>query len=351
MAIAQATFEQADATLKQVQAGFDAGTQPEFEVLRARVSRDNQAPVLIRQRLNRELTLLRLKQLLDLPAAYDLQLADSLRDDSLELPAVFAARVAPVERIMASADTRAVIVQALSAPLPRRAAVDTAAADVRRTEAALSLAEAQRKPSVTRELDLQPSRLSSGCRPALGDLRTNWTVGATVEVPILTGGRQRGDELAARSDVEQSRARLQQVEELAGLDTRLAWAELLAARATWEASAGTVQQAARAHEIADVRYRRRRLDATRAVGRTSAPTAGGSHARAGGPRRSGGPRAGGAPARSAARQYGRGHGHGRWNGAIRAVDSSADSSAGAAGPRRRHPGDERARRTDTTTGG
>jgi hypothetical protein len=52
VAIAAATLEQAGATLKQTQAGFDAGTQPEFEVLRARVSRDNQSPVLIRQRAN-----------------------------------------------------------------------------------------------------------------------------------------------------------------------------------------------------------------------------------------------------------------------------------------------------------
>ena len=41
----------------------------------------------------------------------------------------------------------------------------------------------------------------------------------------------------------------------ASLDTRSAWAELLAARAAWEATAGTVQQATRAFEIADVRYR------------------------------------------------------------------------------------------------
>ena len=37
--------------------------------------------------------------------------------------------------------------------------------------------------------------------------------------------------------------------------TRSAWAELIAARAAWEATAGTVQQATRAYEIADVRYR------------------------------------------------------------------------------------------------
>ena len=74
-------------------------------------------------------------------------------------------------------------------------------------------------------------------------------------MPILTGGRQKGDEAVARADVDESRARLQQTQELASLDTRLAWAELLAARATWEATAGTVQQATRAYEIADVRYR------------------------------------------------------------------------------------------------
>ena len=74
-------------------------------------------------------------------------------------------------------------------------------------------------------------------------------------MPILTGGRQRGDELVARADVEQARMQLRQVQELAALDTRSAWAELLAARAAWEATAGTVQQATRAYEIADVRYR------------------------------------------------------------------------------------------------
>ena len=76
-----------------------------------------------------------------------------------------------------------------------------------------------------------------------------------MSVPILTGGRQKGDEMVARADVEQARVQLRQVQELAALDTRSTWAALLAARAAWEATAGTVQQATRAYEIADVRYR------------------------------------------------------------------------------------------------
>ena len=66
VAIAQATLDQAGATLSQTQAGFEAGTQPEFEVVRARVARDNQLPALIRQRVARDVALLRLKQLLEL---------------------------------------------------------------------------------------------------------------------------------------------------------------------------------------------------------------------------------------------------------------------------------------------
>src|SRR4030095_9438783 len=95
--IAAATLEQAGATLKQTQVGFEAGTQPEFEVLRARVTRDNQSPVLIRQRANRAVAFLHLKQLLELPADYQLELADTLSDESLPPAAVFAERVVSVE--------------------------------------------------------------------------------------------------------------------------------------------------------------------------------------------------------------------------------------------------------------
>ena len=254
VAIAQSTFDQAEATLKQVQAGFDAGTQPEFEVLRARVNRDNQRPIVIRQRLNRETALLRLKQLLDLPPTMDVQMPDELGDETLAPPAPFASRVAAAERaITAASDGASAIAQGLRAPLPSRAAVDSAATDVRRTEAALKLAEAQKMPSASINSSYIRVAYPGGYFPT-GEFRTNWTIGASVQVPIMTGGRQKGDEAAARADVDESRARLQQVQELAGLDTRLAWAELLAARATWEASAGTVQQATRAYEIAEVRY-------------------------------------------------------------------------------------------------
>lgn len=253
VAIAEATVRQASATLQQVAAGFDAGTQPEFEVLRARVSRDTQNPVLIRQRVNREVALLRLKQMLDLPAGADLRLAEALSDDLLPPPAVFAARVSAVESEILIADPVQVTLQS-DASLTQRAVEQEAATAVRLREAALKAVEAERRPSVTLNSNYGRVTYPSGPLWGFNSLRTNWTVGAAMQLPILTGGRQRADESIAQADVEDARLRLRQVGELAALDTRSAWAELVAARAAWEATAGTVQQAARAYDIASVRY-------------------------------------------------------------------------------------------------
>ncbi|HEY6362047.1 MAG TPA: TolC family protein [Vicinamibacterales bacterium] len=250
VAIAEATVGQATATLRQTEAGFQAGTQPEFEVLRARVSRDTQNPNLIRQRVNREVALLRLKQLLDLPADQDIALADSLSGDAAA-PPVFAARVLPIEAAIQVSDPVQV---ALRAPAPQvdRAPVKQAATAVSLREAALAAAKAERMPSVALTSLYGRVAYPDNFLPTFGLL--NWTVGVNVQMPLLTGGRQRGDELVATADLEQARVQLRQAEELAALDTRSALAELVAARAAWEATAGTVEQATRAYEIADVRF-------------------------------------------------------------------------------------------------
>lgn len=239
--IAEATVSQADATVRQLQAGFEAGAQPEFEVLRARVSRDAERPGVIRQRANREIALLRLKKLLDLPADYDLQIAATL-DGSMAPPAAFAARLQMVESQAAS-------IEAAAARTPVR----EAASVVRLREASLRAALAERRPAVSLTSNYSNVAYPTGLFPT-GDFRTNWTVGASVDFPILTGGRQRGSEAIARADLEQSRLQLRLVEEQAQLDARSAQAELTATIAVLEASDGTIEQATRAYQIAEVRF-------------------------------------------------------------------------------------------------
>ena len=251
VSIAAATLEQAGATLKQTQAGFDAGTQPEFEVLRARVSRDNQSPVLIRQRANRAVAFLRLKQLLELPADYPLELADTLSDEALPPAPVFAERVVTVEKTLRDAEAANAVLEA-NVALPERTAVEEAATTVRLREASLKLVEAQKKPSVSLNSSYGRIAYPDDLLPTFN--RSNWTIGASMTLPILTGGRQRGDEAVAIAELEQAKSQRKQVEELAALDTRSAWAELIASRVAWEATAGTVQQAQRAYQIANVRF-------------------------------------------------------------------------------------------------
>ncbi len=119
-------------------------------------------------------------------------------------------------------------------------------------EAALVAVQAERRPTVNLTSNYSRIAYPEVLLPAFN--RTNWSIGASVTMPFMTGGRQKGDEMVARADVEQARIQLRQMEELAALDTRSTWAELVAARAAWTATSGTVQQATRAYEIAEVRF-------------------------------------------------------------------------------------------------
>jgi outer membrane protein TolC len=238
--IAEATLAQAEATVRQVQVSYEAGAQPEFELLRARVARDNQHPTVIRQRANRDVAMLRLEQLLDLPADYDLQLVAPL-DGSLPPAPAFAGRLPASD------------VEPAPVEIATRNVVREAAAGVRLREASLRASLAERHPSFSITSNYTRVGYPSDFFPA-GDFRTNWTIGGAVDLPLLTGGRLRGGEITARADLEQARLQLQQVRELAQLDASSARAELAAARAAFDASAGTVEQATRAHEIAQVRF-------------------------------------------------------------------------------------------------
>jgi outer membrane protein TolC len=234
--IAEASHAQANALYEQARTMFEAGSRPEFELLRAQVARDNQQPIVIRARSQRDIAYLRLKQLLDLPPGAVLQLEAGLSESTLPPPAPFAQALAAA----AGSDLL-------------RAAVRQAEASVAAGEAAVSLARAQRLPVASVVSSFGEVAYPGGLFPT--DWRTNWTVGATVSMPIMTGGRLRADEMVAHADLAAARARLQQTQELSALDSETARQELVAAEAAWTASAGTVTQARRAYEIAELRYR------------------------------------------------------------------------------------------------
>lgn len=237
--IAEATLVQAERTADQVAQQRQAGRLAEFDLLRAQVTRDSQRPEVIRRRNARDIAYLRVKQLLDLPLDTPLQLVADLENAVLPPPAArLASALATAE---SGSDSR------------ERIALVQAGNDVQQREAAVQVARAQRLPivSVTSSYGgvAYPSTV-----PAFGDFRANWTVGAVAQVPVLTGGRIKAEEMSARADLAETQARLQLARELATLDDASARLALTNARGAWEATSGTVQQATRAYEIAELRY-------------------------------------------------------------------------------------------------
>lgn len=230
--IAEAQAAQAAETLRLAELGYRVGQQAEFDVLRARVARDNLAPVLIQRRTQRALAYDRLRLLLDLPLDQELALTTPL-EDAVAAPDMVAADTLAARRIPVLQADELVEVQV----------------------AQLRIARSQRLPSLSLSSQYGQVGFQSSLLPELDRFRDNWTVSAVVQVPLFTGGRTRGDVVSARAGVAQARAQLQQARELALLDTRSALAQLSAARATAQASAGTVEQAERAYGIAELRYR------------------------------------------------------------------------------------------------
>ena len=278
VSIAESTLVQTERTYRQTSLARTVGSTSEFESLRARVSRDNQRPVVIQARALRSTAYDRLRQLLDVPLSTPLELTTTLRDDAVVPAAIAAAPPAPAARVLpaslrldASADE--LLAAALSEDAAAAGAVDSAVAAVDTTadgrnvvrqaganvdaqRQLLRVTRGQRLPALALTGNYQRFAYPSGGVPtALNQYFPNFTVGVGLSLPILTGGRIRGEELQAQANLAEAEQRLDQSRELAALEARVAVNELVRAQSALLASAGTAEQAGRAFQIAEVRFR------------------------------------------------------------------------------------------------
>jgi outer membrane protein TolC len=235
VAIAQASLAQTERVLEQTKLGKEVGDVSEFDLLRAQVTRDNQKPALIQAQSNRDVAYLRLKQLLEIPAADSIALATSL-DDSTAAGQVAAA--------MTAAGLDAAV----------RAPVRQLEQSVIAQEGLVRAARAERYPQLQVVSGYQRLYFPNDLFPDFGNARQNWTVGVQASFPLFTAGRLRGDALVAEANLEETRQRLSQTRELSDLDTHVAMTQLEQAQAAYAASAGTAEQARRALEIDQLRY-------------------------------------------------------------------------------------------------
>lgn len=226
--ISQLSLENSEETLRLTQLRAEVGTQAEFDVLQARVARDNQRPLLIQRESSRDLAFERLRTLLDLPSNEPLRLTT------------------PVT----SAQPREITPQNIE-----RIPVQQASERLNAAREQVDAAKAQRWPSISVNSQYGLVAYSREFLPSLNSFRDNWTIGAALSIPIYTGGRIPAEIDLARAGVLEAQAQLDQTVEAARLDLESALAELRRAQAQWEATASTIAQAERAYDIARLRYR------------------------------------------------------------------------------------------------
>jgi outer membrane protein TolC len=246
VAIAESSLVLVDRTLSQVKLAREVGTAAEFDLLRATVARDNQRPVVIRAEGARTAAYLRLKQLLDLPLNAPLTLTTPIRDDA-------GARANPIGPLTLADDRILVPDTAVAA----RAPVRQAEAAVRAQESAVRAAKLARLPAL--QLSSTYQRFAyppdGSFLPSALDLYfPNWNVALGLSVPVLAGGRLRGERMVAEANLAEAQQRLQQSREGAALDALLALNQFAQAEAAYLASVGTDAQAAKAYQIAEVRF-------------------------------------------------------------------------------------------------
>src|SRR5690606_18010487 len=108
----------------------------------------------------------------------------------------------------------------------QRSAVRQAAENIIAQQSQLSATKAQRWPSLQLSSLYQRFAYPPNNVPGWDEFFPNWTVSVGLSLPIFTGGRIRGEMLAAEANVAEARERRRQAEELARLDARLAIAAL-----------------------------------------------------------------------------------------------------------------------------
>jgi outer membrane protein len=232
VAIAREAYELATAQLEQVELFRRQGTASEFDVLRARVERDNLEPSIIEATNARRLAELNLKRIINVPAEQPLALVTPLDPRLLDVDGA-----------------------ALRAALDRRPALGALEAVVAAREGAVRIARAARLPTVGLAGTFAYQAFPRSVAPSQDDWRRDWMVGVQMSLPVFTGFRVSGQVEQARAELERARLQRDQARQGMELELEAALGEFAAARAQIEARQATVGQARRTLELAELRFR------------------------------------------------------------------------------------------------
>ena len=232
--IAEGGKSLSDEQLRRVELNHRVGGAADYDLLRAQVESANQEPLVIGARNQRDLAMLELRRLVNLPTEQPVELEAGLLAASDSLPEVD--------------------FPAVAAGLASRAALDAAQATVDFRRQAVRVYRADLFPALKFSMTYGGQAFPSGTFPSGGDFRRDWNASLTLSMPIFDGLRVRGQVAQARAELTRAEMQLAQTREGVAIEVEQARLELARARALVAARQQTVGWATRAHHLASVRY-------------------------------------------------------------------------------------------------
>ena len=230
--IARHALALAQEHLRDVRSGRSQGAKSEYEVLRAEVDAANQEPAVVAAQRDRDIALLRLKRVANVPLD---------RPVALATPLEFADSLVPV-------------VTDRSPSVAARPALAAAEAEMDARRNVIGVYRGQYWPDLYVSSTLQQQAFPTSFFPKRDQFHRNWDAYLTVEVPIFSGLRVQGLVSQARGAYEKARADRDLLREAVAIEAVQARGDLDRNLATLVARRETVRQAQRAWELADVRY-------------------------------------------------------------------------------------------------
>lgn len=236
VAITEASQAQVNEQLHRVELNHQVGASADYDLLRAQVEAANQEPLVIAARNSRDVALLEVRRLVNVPA-----------DQPIEL-------VSPL--LATAADSLPVVdFDALVLDGGGRAAVDAAEATVSYSRQAVRYYRGEYFPTLRLSTTFGGQAFPTGTFPsALSDFRRDWTASLTLSVPLFEGLKTKGAVMLAQADLARAQAQLAQTRESVAIEIQQARAEVERAQALVAARHETVREAVRAQHLATVRY-------------------------------------------------------------------------------------------------
>ena len=251
-------LELADDRLKQVERLESGGRAARYEVLRARVGRTNLEPGLIQARSDRELSMLDVKRILNVPVDQPLVLTSALDPDGLQVFIATVANDSGADPVRPSVRSAEAIVDA------RGEGIRVARADMLPTVSAffqtgyLALPSNNGLPTSWGEAS---GTLCPPGSPATRICQNNgWfpdrNFGVQISWPLFDGLRAKGNVDLAQAQRRVAEIQLSQEREQVQVERAQARAEFARARAAYEAQRDNAREAEEAYRLAALRFER-----------------------------------------------------------------------------------------------